>query len=457
MEINTLLSHTTAPVTDTLLQNNRAKQQMMLAQITTKKRPILNAPGWKVVDGVSYNPIQSEVQAAEQQRNIGLYKKSVTGKDFGASGDLSISQNTYYGLMIMKLALPAVTADNVYLPRGWAYNSIQAIEFTAGSSNASNLKLDRHGIFQSLMMSAQTNEARNKLIEYGGNEVTKPQAVGTINYGHAVILLPWSTWNNVKKNAPISASDQPFKVNVYYANRNQIYSGAGEAGLPVSAFLSATVYFDTTDLIDKSLMINSRALMNNPGAMIPYPFIHRVSNTKEFLGDDTNSISLNLTGFMNADLTAISWMAIRKDELTNNATGTTKLAPFDSTDLRAMTLTRTGINIAQFDDTDGLTLFNTKDEVGGNYYVHSMRLDAASTHPFITYPKAGKVYYWSCAGQRGSNYYGKLYNCIRATNDTVTLAFLTPAGTTGVTYTLFWVAHYNSLIEFKQGGTEIVF
>jgi len=422
-------------------------EQAQLIQIAGDSPPIMNHPGIVFINNLYYSKFNSTVDAIRQEKTSGKDVIAVPGAGFGASASATLNADKMYGLCLLELELPAFTGNNIYLPRGWGLAAINSIDFTAGSSNQGRVQLDMHGCFMATMLAAKSSEARSYIIKMAGSEIVGGQTVGTRNFAYVPLVLPWSTWDHAKRPIDAALSASQFVLNIAFSAKERFMSGSGVPAYVPTAFSRAAIYPVTT-LVSKAIAWPET--MAVPNAIISYPSMHKISHEMAFTGNDTTPINIQLNGIIEGNLTTLAFMAVRSDELVNNGTGTTKLAPFNAIEFIDFNLMKDGTRLFGIDG-NGSKVFCAHDEDGSGDYLHSMRLDAVATAPYFTFPKTGHVLYWSSVQGRASTFEDKFQNAPRYAGQTFNLSFLTAVGTTGVAYTLYWMAFYNNVITFQNG------
>jgi hypothetical protein len=281
----------------------------------SNKRVLLNSPGRKLSE-LYYNEADTRVDQIETQVLHGRFEESLN-LGFSSTSNINIqnSGNFVHHCMI-HMKLPPVL-ENQFLPRGWGYSILKEISWTIAGSSQSQLRLDGHTIFQTVMSMCKTSEKKSAILHLGGEEYTSSsngQDVECIVF----LPLPWSslaTGDDAKLGLDTGLLTSLLNVKIAINSASTIYGGT--ATKP-SAFLECVFITREQELSNKANSLRSE-LMSNGDMMLAYPLIRRESASSKETVSETD-VTLSIQNFIEADLQGIMFSAHLEEDLNKSDT-----------------------------------------------------------------------------------------------------------------------------------------
>ncbi len=294
------------------------------------------------------------------------------------------------------------------------------------------------------MIQEMTAERRSEVLRLAGEEILNPTP-GINQHAVIQIMLPFSSAGIAKKPFDTTLLDSPITISVQFNNSDSFYIGTGTRPL---GFISAIISTAQGDLQNKSQSLRG-ALVRQPSMRYSYPFIHSqsipINVTSNFPLLNINQI----TGFINADLIAISFGYILASEFTG--TGSASPSPFNYARVTDVTLDFNGTVMYKAINQD-YRLYNMQDELGASYVENSV-IAPADTAPFTSLPVNSYVIAIDFSQLPSYSFSDRFYNTFRIGNNTMNLSATLP---TAGNYFLFLTYHYNGIISVN-GDANIFF
>jgi hypothetical protein len=427
----------------------------------SSKRILLSGGGTKRDDNY-YTVDNSQVDLIETTTSHGQYKQSLSNLTFNSSSQVLIQNGSFLGNTYLYLKLPAIVANQGIL-MGWGYAIIRRISYLFGTSNAPEYSLDTQGIFQTLMYQCGTSEKMNQVMRMAGLSKGAATAKGSAPYDdslfqqvQACCLIP-CPWSNLaeKKYFDTSLLNSPITIRIELGGPEDIYSGTG-ARPP--GFSEASISLTQGRLSNQGFSLRS-ALDNNTSESSPYGFIHHQNTIvaafdgSSYGGGDSyvkgNRVTVNLTGFLNADLLGIT-MGVRRDVRYLNGGGTNGRNPFFYEDIEDVQVDFNGSKI--YDAPGSMyRMYNMESMMGGST-IHLEWYDKNDDDVPKINADMQNVVFIDFTRVRSAVYDGTFNNVKRIGNATVLVSFVTPnAGK----HQLFACYHYNSINLINQGISNI--
>lgn len=420
--------------------------------ILSDKVPILANPGTQLTD-VYYNAINSTVQAVEVTYNLGRYTSTLNNPSFGATSQAVIPNSSLLGSTYLHLVLgasgdEAVKADQT-LVRGWAYGAIREINYLFGSSNVSQLVIQKHTLLQLIMGASETSEKDTELFKGGGEEQLSP--IQTVE-ANILLPFPWSTSSGLFAKYPFDTDmlQNPITIQVIFDTNDKIYGGDNKTR-PTS-FALAEIITRQGDFLDKKMSL-SRELQLHPEMSYNYPFIHAQSFVPSpIMSNSDGHINATLLSFINADLLTVSLGCVKLTDV--NPNGNDSPNPFNYVDITNMRMFFNGQVMYNSPGTLYKVQNSTDSQIGAGFFEGSI-IQAGGNAPFTSDPVNTYPMYIDFSRIRSLTFEGRYQNVWRIPQNTITLEFDVPEPNT--LYQLYFSYYYNGIVSVQRGQSRIYF
>jgi hypothetical protein len=412
------------------------------------KRPLLSAPGRKLND-VYYSNMNSIVDTVECTYSQGRILQSLPSLSFGGSSQVVIPIGSFIGQTYLHLRLPNLVA-NQSLERGWGLAAIQSISWIFGSSNVSQVTLNKQSIMQILLAQCETADKANEMFNLAGECLLAPVPSGDQICADILLPFPWSNFSGLfpKKEYDTTLLSNPITVTIQFDQASAIFGGSGTRP---SAFLEASVSYRTGDLAQKEMSLRT-ALMNNPSQMYSYPFIYQQSYVSQsFLGstDVSSPVTIQIQNFLNADLVGMLISVVKQSDIAPSASSTPNTFNYDEVSNVILNLNGQNVYVSPYKQ---YKLLNMQSSLGASYFANTVTL-AGSTQPFTTNPVNSYVVFVDFSRLRSAAFTNVMQNVWRIGNNSMSVSFNT--STASVAYTMFCTILYNSVLETSNGESRM--
>lgn len=297
---------------------------------TVSTPPDLSSLG-REKDHIYYTESESMLDEIETMSNCGKYKKTLTSKSFNSTGDVLLPNLDGIEQVFLYLQLPP-TPVHYLLCEGWAYHILTALNLQLGSSNLSLQEKRSHTNLSELWWSVCTREKRDAIIRLGGSLATN--AVQTLTNDAVICLnLPFSSMkaNIAKRSLDASLLSSPILIQCSFGPADSIYGLSvtapdGAATLNPSGFNIADIIVRQDVLSDKKMSLKDTLMRTDLFSV--YPYCHTLSGTTRTFNATVGIATVNgskasavieLNGFLNSDLLAISWILNKTRDLKSEA------------------------------------------------------------------------------------------------------------------------------------------
>lgn len=422
----------------------------------SNKRVLLSNPGTRIHQAY-YSAINSTVDAVEMTYNTGRLTISLSQLAFRGQAQIIIPNSSFLEEFYLHLVLPPLTANQT-ICRGWGWASIAQISYLFGSSNVSQLSVSGQSMWQHIASSCETSEKRNMMWKLGGDEILGgPGPSGPNIDANIIIPLPWSNATGAggaKLPYDTTLLSNPITVQIQFNGPESIYGGSDPYPSPAS-FLSGTAIMRQGDLGQKNNSLKF-LMMREPSLMYAYPFVHTQSFTPSNFTVSGTTTTINLIGFIAADLLAITFGVVANSDLANGGPPNfSSPNPFNYQDLRDIMLTFNGLVMYNAPGSS-YKLFNMQSMVGSGEFQGSIIQPAAGgVPPYTSTPIDTNLVVMNFARLRQVTFEGQYQNVWQIGNNVLNLQFGNL--TIGTGYTLFATFYYNAVNETQNGQSTIYF
>lgn len=448
-------------------QGTFSSEASEMLQLMTNKRTILSSPGSKL-SSLYYNVMNSTVDAVEITYNMGRYSSSLTTPNFGASSQVILANSSFVGEVYIHLELPNLY-DGQCLSRGWGYGAIANMSFLFGSSNVSQLNINGQTLWHKVAMALSTSESRSEFFRLGGDQQIGPIMRTNIDTGlperdpyailsaDILIPLPFSSSSSLfpKKSFDSNLLNNPITIQIQFNQANSIYGGPTTPNGYPSGFAQAIMYFRQGDLFSKGLSLK-RYLDTHPDESMLYPWIYTQSYLPSvFPGQNVpgSPVTVNLLGFINADLLSITVGVVRLSMLNPPAGQPANQFQYDNIQNVALLYNGT----VMFYAPRSSWKLTTIKSAGAQYFQNSLIYPTVPLGTvFTSAPQDSYLLHIDFSAIRSMVFEGMMQNVWRIGNNTLSLQFNTEGNGT-VNYQAFVSYHYNSVVQVQQGQTAIYF
>lgn len=412
------------------------------------KRPLLSNQGVKLSD-IYYNSLNSVVDTVECTFTQGRILQSLPSLTFGGSSQITIPIGSFLGETYLHLRLPNLVNDQC-LPRGWGLACIQSISYIFGSSNVSQVTLNRQSIVQTLLAQSETSDKSSEWFNLAGECLTGPLPSGQFPEADVLLPFPWSNMSSLFPKKPYDTTllSNPITITIQFEQASAIFGGVGAKP---SGFLEASVSYRTGDLAQKELSLRN-ALMQNPSLMYTYPFIYQQSYVSQsFLGstDPNSPCTIQIQQFINADLVGMTLCVVKQSDVAPSGNSTPN--PFNWDQISNLVLNLNGQNIYVAPGKQ-YKLINMQSSMGASYFNNAL-VAPGSSAPFTVTPVSNYPVFVDFSRQRSAQFTNQFFNVWRIGNNTMQVQFNT--STAGVAYNLYVTMLYNAVIESSNGESRM--
>lgn len=409
----------------------------------SKERVLLDSAGTKKT-ALYYTKDDIQVADVECDFVTGRYSQSVSSLAWGSTSQFTIPNSDFLSQCILHVELPDLVANQT-LPRGWLIAAIKEITYSVGSSNISQIRLSGKSLYHALMVEACTAEQRLELLSLAG------EAYNTLNTktveGSVILRLPWSSMSH-KLPLDTSLLNNPIQISITFHSADRFYGGSAAA--PAS-MVSGKLFTRQGVLTDKSNSLR-RDLMNNSDLMYSYPFIHLQSPSTKFLPSIAGEQVVEISEFLNSDLTSIIF-SLHYTAAQKNA-GTTAPYPNVGLELTDIQLLYNGQTIYEVPGRSGRLINMLWDE--GASWCDDVAFNPVG--PYTESPVQSFVYCIPMGDMKSIVFEGKYDNVSRYSTQSFQLRFVPvpvlptdadQAAELHITHT------YNAIATFSQGLCNI--
>ncbi len=424
--------------------------------ILVTKRTILSNPGTKLDYGLYYNSINTLVAASQVTFTQGRYKQSLSSPQFGAQSTIIIPNGSFVSTITLHLEMPALL-PNMVLNRGWGFAAIQSISFLMGSSNVPQITIQGQTIYQLMMAQCEGVLKRSEMLALGGQETFGPAAA---QYCDLIIPLPFSVFAGKDSPFPYDTNllQNPITINIQLAPLTSFCSGVGVPSYAERGFSKAEVSLKLGDMLNKDAGLRRR-MQENPDLIYGYPFNHFQSYQAAFRSPmpGTSRVTINLLGFINADLLGIV-IGVQQSIRQTAARTNDIINPLIYEEVADVELKFNGLIMhSTTGQQHKLTGMNS---VNDAIYLQNSEVNipaVAGTGPFTSTPRNIYPVYIDFAQVRSMNFFREYENVWRVPNNTLTLDIRTPGLAQDTPCILYATYVYNGILNTRGGETEIFF
>ena len=301
----------------------------------SNKRTLLSVPGTLKTDAY-FTEADSTVHLTELTSNLGRYVSSLSSNQFGSTAQVIIPNNDILGETYLHLQLPTNpgnSASSVWSAcPGWGWASIKQISYLWGASNVAQISLSGKSLWAISLAQCDTAEKRSQLCYLGGSPspVGSPSTSIDVNVEsidddcYLPLALPWSVMcHSGKIGYDTSLLNSPITIQIQFAPREEFLGWA--SGISSTNYALIPTFFNKSEIVVRQQMFSDRSqslkydMQNDPTAVYNYPFKHYQSFQKDFSATATQSTTVQLTNFINADLIGMVVYVVRKSKLVGGA------------------------------------------------------------------------------------------------------------------------------------------
>ena len=287
--------------------------------------PDLSSLG-RVKDHLYYTEQEVQLNEIETSSTIGRYKKSFNSRAFNSTGEVLLPNLDGVEQTYVHLRLPPLPA-HVTLCDGWGYHAVAAVNLQLGSSNVSLQEKRGFSNYQEMWWSCETKEKRELAISLGGS--AKTDAASLVSHDAVIILnLPFSTLQSIMNKRSFDASllSSPILIQIQWAPASNFMGHTitgGTTNLFPGAFEIANLIVRQDLLTDKSQSLKETVMRSDVFAVYPYTHVLSGTTKSENLtavgitatAKGICSMQVDLTGFLNSDLIALSFSVNKNSHL----------------------------------------------------------------------------------------------------------------------------------------------
>lgn len=351
----------------------------------------------------------------------------------------------------IRMTLPDITAgQNISLNRSWGYSLLQRIDYKIGSGTTYSVSGKQH--FFNLVQRCETLDKIEELMELGGAAVVSTAGGVTGIEATCVLSLPFLRVRELFGRKPLDLSmlSSPIQITLYLNPISSIAGGTDAGSYASSGLSSGQLLVRLGDFVEPDASLAGE-LRNNPNSSYEHLINFGQDQSFPITNSSTNSASpttVTLTGFRAGSLLSIMVFLLASDR--DNPGGNGSKNPFDTTQMRNLTLTYNGQVIYQS--------FGRSADVFGCLmdmkpsFAPNLRITGTTT-PFTT--ASVKSYYYEIPiSQMSSQFLDKAgveISGIFIGQNVLTLSFTTPTSITGTLYATYF---YKSAINITAGGAR---
>lgn len=332
---------------------------------------------------------------------------------------------------------------------GSSYAAIRNLVWLYGTANVPNIELSGQGMFQAMCAQAPGREKLSELLALGGEEVLGDSG-GVSPEAYVLVNLPWSRVNGImdaKRPTDTTLVDSDINININFNDASKWMTGSGFRTY-ASAFEKADVYLRQGDFTGGSRISLDRIMEASPEKIYNYPFIWHVSNKiKQFNASSAARVTLDLTGFLNADLVGMTMYVLKDGEIDNN-NGANSISPFNSVAVRDVRVLFNGETVYYAPGTS-YRFWNMNDFPGAKGYNNSV-ITTGGAFPYASTPVENHPIRLSFSRVDCDRYCDILYNVWRIKGgNPLQVSFLVP-DPTPQNYTMIITDSYNALLAVQD-------
>lgn len=420
----------------------------------------------RVKDHIYYREDEAQLTEIETQSNMGRYRKALTSRNFGSTGECLLPnldgvEHTYLFLELQNLEATTLLCDS------WTSHCIAGINIQLGSSNLSLQEKRGHTNFEEMWWSVETREKRDSVIKLGG-EPKKSGVVAGTHKGVILLNLPFSSlkYNMKKRSFDASLLSSPILIQVTFKPITSIIGvvkdtvamgGTAYSGLP-TGFVTADIIVRQDVLTDKTQSLKDTLMRSDVFAV--YPYVHVLSGTSrtQILANvgGVAPMQLDMTGFLNSDLLGIGFSVI-------NASDLNSVIDSGSPDKNLMCNPCRTVrcrNIRLF--YNGSTLFDIPHHLADLHAMANSKGDVTANVSTLT--ETGDLtsdtiahqYYISFSAKMRNQFLGRLANVPRYSQQPIEIRFDVET-TNNTPHTFRSSYYYNSVAMMSKGNSNIFF
>ena len=452
-----------------LESNGREQTRRGAGDILVTKRSILSNPGTKIDNSLYYSALNTTVQVSEITWTTGRFSQSLQSLAFGSTSTITIPNGSFLQNVMLHLELPPLPI-NCCLPRGWGFAAINSINFLLGSSNVPQISLTGQTLFQIIMAQCETVSKRNEVLALAGQETFVPLSLNSgplteNTVADLVLPLPFSGMAGPDHQLPFDTSllQNPITIQINFNPREAFLRGIGASA--ITAFAGASAQCRLGDMLNRDQGLR-RIMQADSDLILGYPFMHYQSFQTNFNGVSLNPavsgfsptfVSINLLGFINADLVGIIFGCVKSVD----QTGTSSVNPVNPLKYEEVSNVQLLFNglVMHATPKQQHKLTNMNTVLDASYVYTSFTKDPTSggTWPFTSAAYNNYPVFIDFSQKRTMNFNFDYENTWRVPNNTITLQLNTPVGTDNTQYTLYATYIYNSICNIKGGESDIFF
>ncbi len=446
-----------------------AQTRQGAGDILVSKRSILSNPGTKIDNTLYYSALNTTVQVSEITWTSGRFSQSLQSLNFGSTSTITIPNGSFLQNVMLHLELPPLPA-NISIGRGWGFQCINSINFLLGSSNVPQISLSGQSLFQIIMAQCETTSKRNEVLALAGQELltsTFPDIQPPITVNSAadlVIPLPFSGMAGKDHQLPFDTSllQNPITIQINFNPGSTWIRGAAASG--ITAFAGASAQCRLGDMLNRDQGLK-RIMQQDSDLILGYPFMHYQAFQQGFTGVPLNPlvagfnstfVTINMLGFINADLCGIIFGCVKNSDLSNNVNN--PVNPLFYEELSNVQVLFNGLVMhATPKQQHKLTNMMSRDDAS---YVANSYINNPTSNGIGPYMSAGTNTYpiYITFSQKQTLAFNMEYeNVWRVPNNTITLQFNTPVGTDATQYTMYATYVYNGICNIRGGESDIFF
>ncbi len=411
---------------------------MQTEKFLSNKRAILASPGTMYND-LYYSVLNSTTSMVECTYMSSKNFQSLPSLQFNSSSTINVQNENFVGDVYLHLELPQVV-ENQTICRGWGYSCISEISYLMGASS-SVFTIGGEAML-ALLLSQCNLEKKNELFRLGGEEHLTTSS-GPI-YADVFLPLPWSSLCCDRIPFPSDMLSSNIQITIKFKSPASIYGGIG---LRPTQFNQAILSYREGVLSDKGMSLKYE-LMANPSIHYSYPFVYVRQFSRRFTGS-TNGTSVQLDGFLNADLLGICFYCVKEDDV--NPISSLHPKPLNTDNLKDIELLYNG-NYLYRSFNESWKLDNLATSGSPNYFQNSIVTSPNNTAPFNSVPVDSYVCNINFSKIQGACTPSHLNNTFRVANQVLDLKFKT---STNNTYILYACYMYNGIIQVQAGVSEV--
>ncbi len=420
----------------------------------SQKRVLLSNPGVKL-NQLYYSFLTSQVDLVENTWNLGRFTQSLTAPNYSSNSQNIIPAQSFIAETYLYVRLADLGANNIALCRGWLWALIDELSYLFGSANVSQLSIDGKTNFMTMFEQAETKEKRDLMMTQGGQSRiftgVFPFDVAGPNEAMIQLALPWSSASGLFNKRPFDTSllRNPITISIKFNPARAILGGVGLAGnIPIIE--EARLILRQGNLSNKDQSLRMR-MLRDPSLLYSYPFIHHETHRVSALPIGT-SHTMNLLGFINADLLSISIGFIRDAFV--EPVGSDMPQPFQFENIKNPVLKFNGLTMYDA-PSDFWKLVSVHSEIGQDSFGNNeIGGDGSGPSPFTQTAVEGFILTMDFSRIRALSYEGFYQNVWRIGTNTLTLSFDTDLTLILVPFISYY---YNGLAEIQNGETRIFF